>query len=157
MAILTGRIPLAGRISLKGKPLLPGSAKGAAVVSQQPISFWGGVDPLTGQVIDQRHDCYGANLAGKIFVIPAGKGSSTSSAVLLEGIRNGTAPAGLVLKKADPILALGAIVAEEMYQRFLPVVLVSEADFAMIQDGDQLSIALDGTIEIQLSKPDGNL
>jgi predicted aconitase with swiveling domain len=131
---------------LKGRALVAGQAAGLAVVSSQPISFWGGVSPRTGDIIDQRHERCGTNLTGKIFVFPVGKGSSTGSAVLMEGIRNGTAPAAIVNKKVDSILALGAIVAQELYQRTIPVIVLDELDFQLIHEGDQLKIEPDGTI-----------
>lgn len=131
---------------IKGKAIVPGEASGQAVVSYQPLSFWGGVDPHTGEVIDRRHDCSGAVISGKVFVFPTGKGSSTGSAVLMESIRNGTAPAALILHKVDPILALGAILAEQLYQKTVPMVLLSQDDFEKIQNGDDLTIELDGTI-----------
>ena len=142
---------------LKGKALVPGFAEGIAVVSSQPISFWGGVDPLTGDIIDRRHERYGINITGKIFVFPAGKGSSTSSAVLMEGIRNGTSPAGIIIKKIDPILALGAIVAQEMYQRSLPIILLDEPDFDAIYEADYLKIQLDAVILLSRDTTNGSI
>ncbi len=131
---------------LKGKAIVPGEACGPAVVSRQAISFWGGFDPANGEVIDHRHDCLGKVLTGKVFVFPTGKGSSTGSAVLAESIRNGTAPAALILHKVDPILALGAILADELYHRTVPIVLLSQEDFETIRDGDTLFIREDGSI-----------
>lgn len=142
---------------LKGKALVSGIAEGIAVVSSQPISFWGGVDPLTGDIIDRRHDRYGMNITGKIFVFPAGKGSSTSSAVLMEGIRNGTAPAGIIMKKIDTILALGAIVSQEMYQRSLPVILLDETDFEAIYEADYLKIQRDALIFLSRAATNSSL
>jgi predicted aconitase with swiveling domain len=134
---------------IQGRALVAAAAGGPAVVSGQPISFWGGVSPKTGEVIDRRHELAGRNLSGKIFVFPFGKGSSTASAILLEGIRSGSAPAGIINTKVDPILSLGAVVAQEMYARTIPVVVISETDFDFIQDGDHLEIETDGTISIR--------
>jgi predicted aconitase with swiveling domain len=121
------------------------------VVSQAPISFWGGVSPSTGEVIDQRHDRCGRTISGKIFVFPTGKGSSTSSAVLMESIRNGTAPSAIINCKVDPILALGAIIAEEFYKKTMPMVILSEQDFSLIQEGDALTIQPDGTVLVEVN------
>ncbi len=129
------------------RSLVPGEASGLALVSRQALSFWGGFDPLTGEIIDRRHDRLGAVVTGKIFVLPRGKGSSTGSAVLLEGIRNGTAPAAILLASVDPILALGGILAQELYQKTVPILLLSEADWASIQEEERLAIASDGSIE----------
>ena len=133
---------------LGGRPVVPGSATGPAVVSSQPISFWGGLDPQSGRITDRRHERCGALIAGKVFVLPGGKGSSTASAVLLESVRLGTAPAAIVTLTVDPILALGAIVAEELYHRTVPVVVLAQEDHARIREGDRLMIRPDGTIEM---------
>jgi len=133
-------------VRLSGWAILPGAALGTAVVSQEPISFWGGVNPSTGEVIDRRHDCSGAVISGKIFVFPTGKGSSTGSAVLMESIRRGTAPSAIINYKVDPILALGAIIAEELYKKTMPIIILSPQDFALIHEGDALSIQPDGTV-----------
>jgi predicted aconitase with swiveling domain len=82
----------------------------------------------------------------KIFVFPFSKGSSTGSRSLLEGIRAGTAPAGIINIKVDPILALGSILGGEFYGKTVPVVTLSEDDFYSIADGDQLVIEPDGTV-----------
>lgn len=110
----------------EARTLVAGSAEGAVLVMEEPLSFWGGIDPATGEVIDVHHPQRGVNVAGRILVLPAGRGSSSSSSVLAEAIRAGTAPAGIVLLEPDPILALGAIVARELYGIAVPVVVASE-------------------------------
>ncbi len=133
---------------LNGRPVVAGSAKGGAVVSTQPISLWGGLNPQTGEIIDRRHERCGEIITGKIFVFPGGKGSSTASAVLLESIRSGTAPAAIINVNVDPILALGSIVAEELYHKTVPIVVLSKKDHATISDGDYLTVKPTGRIEI---------
>ncbi len=134
---------------LKGKPVVSGTASGEAIVSGEPISFWGGIDPRTGEVIDRRHELSGENVTGKIFVFPTGRGSSTSSAILLEAVRTGAAPAAIINVKIDPILALGSIVADEMYKRTVPIVLLDEDAFSSIRQGDRLTLETDGTVKIE--------
>lgn len=131
---------------LIGKPVIPGSARGIALVSAQPLSFWGGYDPATGEIIDRRHDLSGHIAAGRVLVLPGGKGSSTSSAILLESIRCGTAPAAIVTLSTDPILALGAIVADELYNQSVPMVVLSPGDFELIRDGEPMAVDSDGTV-----------
>ena len=109
-----------------GRTLVPGTAEGRALVLDEPLSFWGGVDPETGDITDVRHPQHGASVTGRILVMPSGRGSSSSSSVLAESIRAGTAPAAIVLGEADPILALGAIVARELYGKATPVVVVAD-------------------------------
>jgi uncharacterized protein len=111
----------------EARTLVAGTAQGRALVLDEPLSLWGGVDPATGDIIDPRHPQHGANVAGRILVMPSGRGSSSSSSVLAEAIRAGTAPAAIVLGEADPILALGAIVARELFGGTIPVVVAAES------------------------------
>jgi hypothetical protein len=87
-------------------------------------------------------------VAGRVFVFPQGKGSSTASAVLVESVRAGTAPVAIINCRLDPILALGAIVAEELYGVTVPVVVLATEDIEAIGDGDHLGIEPDGTVQI---------
>ena len=116
------------------------------MVLRQPLSFWGGASPRTGEVIDRRQDCSGTIVAGKVFVFPQGKGSSTSSAVLMEAIRAGVAPAAVINVKVDPILALGSIVSDELYHGTMPIVVLSQEDLTKIAQGDYLAVQPDATI-----------
>jgi len=133
---------------LIGKAVVAGVARGEAVVTNQPISFWGGLNTETGEIIDRRHEKSGANVAGKVFVFPHGRGSSTSSAILAESIRNGTNPAGIINFQVEPILALGSIVSEELYGQSIPVVVLGEDDFYSIKDGDRIRIEADGKVKV---------
>jgi predicted aconitase with swiveling domain len=112
---------------LNGIFLIEGEARGP-VLATAPLSFWGGYDPETGIVIDRSHPALGAALAGRILVMPSGRGSSSSSTVLAEAIRLGTAPAAIVLSEPDPILVIGALVAQRLYARTCPIVTLAEAD-----------------------------
>jgi predicted aconitase with swiveling domain len=120
--------------------LAPGTARGEAIVLEEPLSFWGGVDPWSGTVVDRRHPQAGARLAGRVLVMPFGRGSSSSSTVLAEAVRAGTAPAAIVLREPDPILALGAAVAQELYGRSLPVVVLLPGDYERIRTGDVVTV-----------------
>src|ERR671910_614931 len=110
----------------EARALVAGTARGRALVLGEPLSFWGGVDPATGDIVDARHPQHGANVDGRILVMPSGRGSSSSSGVPAEATRAATAPAAIVLAEADPILALGAIVARELFGTTCPVVVVAE-------------------------------
>ena len=101
----------------------PGDAEGPALVLTRPVSFWGGIEAATGRVIDRAHPNLGDCVTGAILVMPSGRGSSSSSAVLAEMMRTGTAPAGIVLGTPDPILTVGAIVAEALYGIRCPIVV----------------------------------
>jgi predicted aconitase with swiveling domain len=134
---------------IRGKAVVPGRAQGVAIVSRQPLSLWGGLNPQTGKIIDRRHDRSGAILTDKVFVYPTGKGSSTTSTILMESVRAGTAPAAIVNLTPDPLSALGAIVADELYGRVVPIVTVSQEDFDAIREGDALTVERDGTIIVE--------
>ena len=110
--------------------LVSGRGHGVALVLDEPLSFWGGVDPATGAVIDVHHPQAGSVVAGRVLVMPAGRGSSSSSYVLAESVRSGTAPVAIVLGEPDAIIALGALVATELYGTTLPVVVSAGAAFA---------------------------
>jgi hypothetical protein len=119
------------------RTLVAGTAEGEALVLSEPLSLWGGVDPATGEVVDAHHPERGANVAGRVLFMPSGRGSSSSSSVLAEAIRAGTAPAAIVLAEPDPILALGAIVARELYGTSIPVVV---AEIGRVADGTVVTI-----------------
>ena len=125
---------------MKGRVLADGAADGAALVLSEPLSLWGGVDPATGTIIDARHPQRGSSTAGRVLVMPAGRGSSSSSSVLAETVRAGCAPAAILLGAPDLILAVGAAVAEELYGRQLPVVVLDRSDLAQIGDGQAVSV-----------------
>ena len=121
----------------EARTLVAGQARGPALILDEPLSFWGGVDPATGDIVDVHHPQRDANVAGRVLVMPAGRGSSSSSSVLAECIRAGTAPVAIVLVEPDPILALGAIVARELYGRTIPVVV---APTPAVRTGDVLTV-----------------
>ncbi len=134
-----------GRV-MQGRPLVAGEARGELLVSDEPLSFWGGYDYVTGEIIDRRHPLSGQSAAGRVLAIPFTRGSSTTTAVLLEAVRAGTAPAAILVAGNDPFLALGSIVADEMYGRPVPVVALAPEDFAALRTGDRVHILPDGTI-----------
>ena len=111
----------------EARTLVAGTAEGPALVLDEPLSLWGGLDPETGSIIDTRHPQRGSTVAGRVLVMPAGRGSSSSSSVLAEAIRAGTGPAAIVLGEPDLILALGAIVARELFGTSIPVVVTAES------------------------------
>ncbi|NIM48359.1 MAG: DUF126 domain-containing protein [Gemmatimonadales bacterium] len=137
-----------GRV-IEGRPLVAGEAAGEVLATDEPLSFWGGYDPGTGEFIDRRHPLSGQMGAGKVLVIPSTRGSSTTSAVLLEAIRAETAPAAILTAGADTFLALASIVADEMYRRPLPIIALSESDFATIRTGDSVRVEADGRILVE--------
>src|SRR5215207_5296156 len=136
------------KLNIVGKPVISGSVKGAALVSSEPLSFWGGYDWKSGEITDRRHPLSGSNAKGRVLVIPFTRGSSTTTAVLLEAIRAGTAPSAIITTSTDFFFALASIVADELYTQPLPLVAVSESDFAHLKTGDQIEIDGQGNITI---------
>jgi predicted aconitase with swiveling domain len=106
-----------------------GEAEGHALVLAEALSFWGGIDVTTGRIIDRSHPDVGARVTGTILVMPGGRGSSSSSSVLAESLRKQTGPAGLILATPDPILIVGALVAESLYGVRCPIVVCAIAEF----------------------------
>jgi predicted aconitase with swiveling domain len=127
-------------IEMAGRALAHGRAEGPALVLSEPLSFWGGVDPGSGLIIDMRHQQAGADVSGTILFMPSGRGSSSSSAVLAEAIRAGRAPAGIVLIEPDGILAVGAMVASLLYDASHPVVVLDERDHRKVLTGVRVSV-----------------
>jgi uncharacterized protein len=118
------------------------SVRGAALVLEEPLSLWGGMDPASGEVIDGHHAQRGVNLSGRVVVMPSGRGSSSSASVLAEAVRARTAPAAILLGEPDLILSIGSSVAEELYGRLVPVVVLAESALAAISDG--VEVVVDG-------------
>lgn len=120
---------------LDGEALVVAQGEGPILRIDAPISFWGGVDPKTARITDPRHPRHGESLTGRVVAIAELRGSSSSSAVLLELIHAGIAPAAILLRETDAILTLGALVAHEMGYGDLAMVKLSEDDFSLIVEG----------------------
>jgi predicted aconitase/predicted aconitase with swiveling domain len=131
-----------GSVSLTGRSLVAGAAQGALLFADVGLSFWGGVDASSGEVIDRHHPLSGEYLAGCVLAIPSGRGSCTGSSVLMELISNGHAPAALVLAEPDEILTLGVLVAQTIFARSLPVLCIGREAFATL--GDHAFARVDG-------------
>jgi len=134
------------RIVLPGRFIIKGVAHAEALVSLEPISFWGGYDWQTGEIIDRQHDLSGQFAGGKILALPFSRGSSTTTAVLLEAIRNGSAPAAILTTATDFFFALASVVADELYSTPLPLLALKEMDFMKLHTGDDLEITAGGDV-----------
>lgn len=137
-----------GNIKLMSKPVISGEANGIALVSPEPLSFWGGYDWKSGEITDRRHPLSGENAKNKILVLPFTRGSSTTTAVLIEAIREGTAPIGIITTATDFFFALASVVADELYEKSFPLMALSIADFNLIKTGDQINIKKSGELII---------
>ena len=127
-----------------------GQANGSVIISQEPLSFLGGVDPQTGNITDREHDLYQQNIRNKILVIPSGKGSTVGSYVIFQMAKNNTAPLAIIAMEAEPIIATGAIMAS------IPMVDQPEENvLELLKEGDLVEVDADqGIIEIKTNKKD---
>ncbi len=129
--------------AIRGWRVTSGEASGPVLKLDEPVSFWGGIGP-EGTIIDVHHPQHGAVVTGRILVMRTGRGSSSGAYVLAELLRVGLAPAALVLTEPDGIVATGALVAAELYDARMPIVVVSAEDYESIENGVTASITMDG-------------
>jgi predicted aconitase with swiveling domain len=125
---------------MDGRVLVAGEATASALVLDEPLSFWGGLDPASGEIVEASHPQRGQSITGRILVMPAGRGSSSSATVLAEAIRLGTGPVGIVLGEPDDIVAIGALVAAELYGTAIPVIVATPDGYGSIRDRDELTL-----------------
>lgn len=134
---------------VQGRVLIQGRAQGEVIFTDEPLSFWGGYNARAGKIIDTHHALYGEIVAGKIFVLPGARGSSTGSGILLEALRLGCAPAAMILSKPDAILALGAIVGRELYDKAMPLIVLSKEEFKRLHKAKWARVNEAGEIEYE--------
>ncbi len=130
---------------LTGQAVIPGSASGPVLHADEPLSFWGGYDAARGRITDTHHPLVGRTAASAVLAIPATRGSSTTTGVLLEAIRLGTAPAALITRGVDTFLALACVVGHELYSRSPVLVSLGPEAFRDLAAWEQLT-ARDGEL-----------
>lgn len=133
--------------------VVAGDASGPALCLEEPLSMWGGLDSTDGTIIDARHPQVGACATATVLVMATGRGSSSASSVLVEAVAEGTAPAAFLLGESDSIIALGAVVASELYGIDVPVVVGPDALLATLGTGMQIDVHRDGRVVVH-SDPD---
>ena len=131
---------------LNGRCLVRGSAQGRSMKLAAPISLWGGIDPVGGRVADPRHPNHECCISDRVLVIPATIGSSSSSAIMLELLRLGTAPAAILLGEKDAILVLGLLVAEELGYQTIPVIELERSQLAEIPEDAEVIVTEHGEV-----------
>ncbi len=132
--------------TLKGRVIVSGHCKGTALVSKKPISFLGGVDPTTGTIVEKDHDLEGKRLKGSVFCFSHGHGSTVGSYVLYALAKKNLAPKAIVNQTADPVVVVGAIIAE--------IPMIDQIEIEQIATGDEVEIdGRNGTVKILEKKP----
>ncbi len=126
---------------IKCRKISKGHARGEVIVTKDPLSFLGGVNPEKGTIIESGHELYGKNISGKILVIPAGKGSTVGSYVIFQMAKNNTAPLAIISIKAEPIIATGAIMAG------IPMVDQPDVNILyLLKEGDLVEVDADSEV-----------
>lgn len=129
-------------MKLTGRTIFRGSAEGAALVSKEPISFYGGVDPETGIVVEKGHCIEGKSIAGRILVFPQGKGSTVGSYAIYRLKKAGKAPKAIINKECETIVAVGAIISE--------IPCIDHIEIEKIRDGAKVKVnATLGLVELE--------
>ena len=133
---------------IRGQVVVAGTAAGELLVSRAPLSFWGGYDSRSGEIIDRRHPLSGQIATGRVLALPNTIGSSTTTAVLLEAVRAGTAPAAILTIGVDSFLALASVVSNEMYGRSIPLVALEPEQFQVLLTGTKANICANGRVQV---------
>jgi hypothetical protein len=123
------------KMELKGRVIFKGVAEGEALTTTQPISFYGGVDPNTSEIIEKGHELQGKKVKEKILVFPNGKGSTVGSYTLYRMKKSGTAPAGIINKECETIVAVGAIISEIPCVDKIDISKIKTGDFVRLENG----------------------
>lgn len=129
--------------TLFGQPFVSGTSTGEILATDTELSFWGGVDPIKGEVIDRHHPLSGQLLEGRVLALPGGRGSCSGSGVILQMLVNGKGPEAILVSRPDDIITLGVLIAREIFNRSIPVVMLDGPDFqnalekkhALVADG----------------------
>ena len=116
------------KITVKCKTAVYGNVRAELLWANEPMSFWGTVDPQTGVIRDNRHALYQKNMSGKVLAFTTPKGSSGTGLIILEQVRTGCAPAAIINLRSDPVVLTGPIIAKRFYNVDIPVVNISEED-----------------------------
>lgn len=121
------------KVTVKCKTGVSGNVRAELLWSNEPISFWGTVDPQSGLIRDNRHPNYMQNMSGKVFAFPTPKGSSGTGLIILEQVRTHCAPAAIINVRSDPVVLTGPLIAKRFYGVSIPVVNISEEDYAKLE------------------------
>lgn len=131
---------------IHGSSIVSGHVQGKVLVSNEPLSFWGGYDQNTGKIIDQRHPLAGQNAGGNILAIPFSRGSTTAASIFLEAVQTGKSPLAILTIGVDKVFALASIIADEVFGKLIPIVSLNRSDFATLRKNQWIEIHPNGTL-----------
>ena len=134
--------------AIEGRVLIPGQARGRALVLEDTLSFWGGFNPANGEIIDVHHPQYRQRVGGSILFIPQSRGSAGTPGGIAETLRNGSGPLAFVLGESDVNIGVGVLVANRLYRLDIPVLEISPAQMRQVESGDRIEIDHRGLISI---------
>ena len=135
-------------VELTGEVLIEGQASGIALVLDEPLSFWGGFDPMTGKIIDVHHPQYGQPVTDRILFIPQSRGSAGTPGGIAETLRNGSGPLAFVLGEPDVNIGVGVMVANQLYAMQVPVLQIPLETMRGIHSGDAVAVTREGELSV---------
>ncbi len=131
------------KITLPCKTAVYGDVKAPLLWCNEPMSFWGTVDPQSGTIRDNRHPLYQENMSGKVLAFPTPKGSSGTGLIILEQVRTHCAPAAIINLRSDPVVLTGPVIAKRFYGVDIPVVNLSKEDYAKLEGAKEVEFHSD--------------
>jgi predicted aconitase with swiveling domain len=132
--------------SFQGRVLVAGQASGFAMILDETLSFWGGFNPESGEIIDTHHPQYGQSTGGSVLFMPESRGSAGTPAAIAEALRNGNGPVAFVLSKRDVNISIGVMVANRLYNLAVPVIEIPKTFMDQVLNGDRIRINPEGLI-----------
>ena len=126
--------------------IFDGECRAETLVLDEPLSFWGGLDPQTGRIIDERHPQQGATVTGRILMLPGTRGSTSSPGALCESLRLGTGPAGILLPAPNVTILTAVTLAAELYQCSIPVLVVEPDEWNKLYLYKEIKVILKGVL-----------
>ncbi|MDO5412684.1 MAG: aconitase X swivel domain-containing protein [Candidatus Limivicinus sp.] len=132
------------KVMLKCKVAVSGNVRAELMWCNEPMSFWGTVDPQSGDIRDNRHPFYQQNMKGKVLAFPTPKGSSGTGLIILEQVRTDCAPAAIINVRSDPVVLTGPLIAKRFYGVSIPVVNLSEEDYAKLEGAKEVEFFEEG-------------
>lgn len=126
------------KVTLKCKYAVTGNVRAELMWCNEPMSFWGTVDPQSGLIRDKRHPFYQQNMKGKVLSFPTPKGSSGTGLIILEQVRTDCAPAAIINLRSDPVVLTGPLIAKRFYNVVIPVVNLNEEDYMKLEGAKEV-------------------